>query len=186
LPVDADGRLIANGNHVVQIPDAGSTGNGVPIALGASLVVIYRDPRMPLNAIVLYDGGFTMNNSQDTMSQTIKGFYQAAGTTGKITHIVGSGQANKFENLRLPGKDVTNQSSILNPFASSVGQSGQSDVRITRCDRDVGRPRRYGDDVGRSCWLRKRLPDLGRSFTGRRSRTRMATASSTSGRRPAP
>src|SRR5206468_4796640 len=126
-PVDVEGRTVANGTHVVQIPDSGSTGNGVPIALGASLVLIYRDPRLPLNAVVLYDGGFTMDQSHESMSQTIKGFYQAAadpasGFTGRITHIVGSGQANKLENLRLPGIDnSTNASTISNPFLTPAG-----------------------------------------------------------------
>ena len=72
----------------------------------------------------MYDGGYTMDNSTQAMSQTIKGFYQAAGTTGRITHIVGSGQSNKMENLRLPGKDTqTGASTILNPFAATLGSN---------------------------------------------------------------
>jgi Bacterial Ig domain len=121
LPADASGRLVANGAHVVQVPDSGPSGNGVPIALGASLVVIYRDPRLPLNAVVMYDGGFTIDQSHDVMSQTIRGFYRAADATGKITHIVGSGQANKSENLRLPGKDTLNNATLVNPFSATAG-----------------------------------------------------------------
>jgi len=101
LNADADGRFVGNGNYVVQLPDNGPSGSNTPLALGASLVLIYRDPRLPYNGIVIYDGGYTMNNATDSMTQTIKGFYQAAGPTGKITHIVGGGQANKTENLRL-------------------------------------------------------------------------------------
>jgi Bacterial Ig domain len=114
-------RLAVNGPHVVQLPDAGSNGNGVPVALGASLVVVYRDPRMPLKAVVLYDGSYTMNQTTDSMSQTIKGFYQAAGTAGKMTHIVGSGQANKSERLLLPGL-----APVLNPFTAALGNSWDS------------------------------------------------------------
>ena len=122
LNVDADGRFVGNGTYQVQIPDAGSNGNGVPIALGASLVIIYRDPRLPLNGIVIYDGGFTMNNVTDSMTQTIRGFYQAAGTTGRITHIVGSGQLNKTETLRLPGTVAgTTSNAVVNPFSASTG-----------------------------------------------------------------
>ena len=56
LPVDAHGRFVVNGPHTVEIPDSGPSGNSVPIALGASLVVVYRDATLPLNAIVIYDG----------------------------------------------------------------------------------------------------------------------------------
>src|SRR6476469_1461897 len=93
-----------------------------PIGMGASLVLIYRDPRLPYNGIVIYDGGYTMNNATDSMTQTIKGFYQAAGPTEKITHIVGGGQANKTENLRRPGTATqTGSSTVVNPFASTLG-----------------------------------------------------------------
>ena len=125
LNADADGRFVGNGNYVVQLPDNGPSGSNTPLALGASLVVIYRDPRLPYTGIVMYHGGYTMDNSTQAMSQTIKGFYQAAGTTGRITHIVGSGQSNKMENLRLPGKDTqTGASTILNPFAATLGRTG--------------------------------------------------------------
>ncbi len=119
--VDTNGRFIVNGAHQVQVPDSGPSGNAVPIALGASLVVVYRDPTMPLNAIVIYDSGYTMDQSTEMMTQTIKGFYAATTALIKITHIVGSGQANKWENLRLPGG-----LSVLNPFTGSLGASWDS------------------------------------------------------------
>ena len=98
------GRHIVDG-YSVQAPDSGN-GNGVPNALGASLVVIYRDPQAPLNAVVMYDGGYTLDNSTPMMSQAIEGFYDAADTDGKMTHIVGSGQANKAERLLVDGNVV--------------------------------------------------------------------------------
>ena len=77
----------------MKLPDAG-IGNKVPATAGASLVVIYRDPSKPLRSIVLYDGGYTMDHSTQQMTQTIKGFFQAAAApSAKITHIVGNGQA---------------------------------------------------------------------------------------------
>ena len=118
LPVDADGRFVVNGPHTVEIPDSGPSGNGVPIALGASLVVVYRDATRPLNAIVIYDGGYTMDQSHESMTQRLRGFYQAAGPAAKMTHIVGSGQANKTERLLLPGL-----APIANPFAGSAGSA---------------------------------------------------------------
>ena len=41
-----------------RLRDSGSNGGGVPLTLGASLVIVYRvlSPKLPLNAIVLYDG----------------------------------------------------------------------------------------------------------------------------------
>jgi hypothetical protein len=118
LPVDSNGNIVVNGMHAVELPDSGPAGNAVPIALGASLVVVYRDPAMPLKAIVLYDGGYTMDRSNETMTQTIRGFYQAAAPAARMTHIVGSGQASKSERLLLPGL-----SPVMNPFTGAQGSS---------------------------------------------------------------
>jgi hypothetical protein len=46
LPIGPDGEVVANGNHTVQLPDSGS-GNATPIALGATLVMFYRDTSKP-------------------------------------------------------------------------------------------------------------------------------------------
>jgi len=121
LPIDPDGAIVANGSHIVELPDSGPSGNTVPVALGASLVVVYRDPSLPLNAIVIYDGGYTLDQNHESMTQTIRGFYQAAGPSAKITHIVGSGQANKSERLLVPGR-----APIINPFSGSAGNSWDS------------------------------------------------------------
>lgn len=124
LGIDGDksrrtfGKFRVNGGHRVQVPDSGPSGNGVPIALGASLVVVYRDPSAPLRAIVLYDGAYTMDQTSESMSQRIRGFYQAATPDATITHIVGSGQANKSERLYVNGVQVA-----VNPFAAVQGAS---------------------------------------------------------------
>jgi VCBS repeat-containing protein len=114
------GKLIVNGLHDVAIPDSGSGGNATPIGLGASLVLVYRDtnPLTPLSAIVVYDGGYTLNNASPTMSQVIQGFYQSANGTGRLTHIVGSGQANKSETLVFNGAPIPGGS-----FGASAGPS---------------------------------------------------------------
>jgi hypothetical protein len=115
LPRDTDpasptfGRVIANGNFSVSLADSGSNGGGTPLTMGATLVVIYRvlSPTVPLNAIVLYDGALTPNNSSSTMTQPIVGFYQpAASPVAKITHIVGNGQSNKSESVFLNGANL--------------------------------------------------------------------------------
>ena len=104
------GKFRVNGAHQVQLPDGGG-----PIALGASLVVIYRDPTLPLSAIVLYDGGYTMDQTTEGMFQRLRGFYDA-GASAKVTHIVGSGQANKSEILRVNGTPIA-----TNPFGAVQG-----------------------------------------------------------------
>jgi hypothetical protein len=122
LPVDPmTGKYVFTQPLSVGIPDAGSNGNASPSALGASLVVVYRDPSLPLNAIVIYDGGYTMDQNHQSMSQSIRGFYEAATSAAKITHIVGSAQSNKSERLLLPGLQP-----IYNPFTSALGPSWDS------------------------------------------------------------
>ena len=113
------GRVLANGNFTVSLADSGSNGAGTPLTLGATLVVIYRvlSPTVPLNAIVLYDGALTPNNSSPTMTQPIVGFYQAAASpVAKITHIVGNGQSNKDESVFLNGVNLPSLYPNLPPF----------------------------------------------------------------------
>ena len=104
------GKFQINGAHQVQLPDGGGT-----ISLGASIVVIYRDPAAPLRAIVVYDGNYTMGQATESMTQRIRGFYDG-GDSAKLTHIVGSGQANKPEVLRFNGTAIA-----TNPFAAVQG-----------------------------------------------------------------
>lgn len=108
LPLDTNpqsvtfGATVANGKIAVRLADSGSNGNSVPIALGATLVVIYRvlSPAVPLNAIVLYDGVYAPSNAGLNISQNLAGFYEpAASPAAKITHIVANGQPNKGERV---------------------------------------------------------------------------------------
>jgi Bacterial Ig-like domain (group 3) len=109
LPNDANGNPTPNGSFEVRLP---SVGNSTPLTLGATLVVIYRipsgagGPSVPLNAIVIYDGDYAQSNTQLTMTQQLQGFYDAdTNTVSRLTHIVGSGQSNKFQTVYL-GKDT--------------------------------------------------------------------------------
>jgi hypothetical protein len=137
LPVPTDGNgnpigkrlvndtdLISNGFdlHTVTLPDSG-TGNQVPATTGASLVVVYRDPNAagPMRSIVIYNGGYTMDQNTDSMTQTIQGFYQASTTSpvAKMTQIVGDGQANFSERLMFGDNLLPlQQLDSLNPFQS--------------------------------------------------------------------
>jgi hypothetical protein len=110
LPVNSDsaaltyGATIANGTiSKIRFADSGSNGNAAPFTLGATLVIVYRvlTPGTALNSIVIYDGSYAPSNAGMNFSQTISGFYQAAGGVGKITHIVANGQPNKNEKVYL-------------------------------------------------------------------------------------
>ena len=181
FPVDADsGRLIVNGPHEVRVPDSGSSGNGLPIALGASLLVVYRDnrvdPRAPLKSIVVYDGGYTMDQTNESMSQTLRGFYQTAAsptTAARLTHIVGSGQANKSERLLLPGWI---QSSV--PLPAQPGIRGIARRTTSAFRREAARSRRPSITLASAPSTACRGA---RSCSARRSRIPTATASSTAG-----
>jgi hypothetical protein len=106
----ATGKLAVNGLHLVGIPD------GVDqTALGASLVVVYRDPAAPFSAIVLYDGAHAMDERTQGMVQTIGGFYDPA-TAAKLTHIVGGGDLAESEHLAYNGTRLG-----TNVFRSAAG-----------------------------------------------------------------
>jgi hypothetical protein len=119
LKLDSSGRIIG----VVRLADSGTNGAGVPFTLGASLVVIYRvlSPTAPLNSVVIYDGAFAPSNTAQGMSQQFRGFYEAAaGPVAKITHIVGNGQTNKFEQVSF----VNDKSGIASNLPSLYSLNG--------------------------------------------------------------
>jgi hypothetical protein len=126
LPVDANGNSMANGSFEVRLP---SVGNATPLTLGATLVVIYRiptgagGPNVPLNAIVIYDGDYSQSNAQLTMTQPLQGFYDAdANPVSRLTHIVGSGQSNKFQAVYLyNGSTAPNPPNPANQLPSLYG-----------------------------------------------------------------
>jgi fibronectin type 3 domain-containing protein len=127
LPLDANGNVLvdkADGvTFEVRLPNVG---NNTPLTLGASLVLIYRviSPNVPLNVITVYDGVFAPNTTPNfTMSQPIQGFYQAAAhPLSKLTHIVGAGKSNKFQQAYLNGGQGHNQrSAASNPLPSPYG-----------------------------------------------------------------
>jgi hypothetical protein len=120
LKLDADGNAVGNGSYQVSLADSGSNGGGVPLTLGASLVLIYRLlPATTLNAIVIYDGAFAPTSSSPQVSQQIQGFYEAsspAAPIAKLTHIVGSGQAKKGQQIFLNNVALPSLYPGLPPF----------------------------------------------------------------------
>jgi len=130
LNVDANGNPVGNGIYTVKLSDSGSNGGGVPLTLGATLVVIYRlqSPGTPLNSIVLYDGALAPNNSASIMTLPIVGFYQASSTpVAKITHIVGNGQPNKSETVLVNGVNLPSPyGNTVPPFPGVYNQNAFS------------------------------------------------------------
>lgn len=95
LDIDPEtGKTAGYGSHRIVLPDSSRAA-----ALGASLVVVYRDSSLPYSAIVLYDGSFAMANAAGRMTLPVEGFYDPddQNLAGKISHIVGSGQESKGE-----------------------------------------------------------------------------------------
>lgn len=119
LSLDANGKPVANGSFQVSLADSGSNGGGVPLTLGATLVIIYRvqSPNEPLSSVVLFDGSFAPSNTSSTMTQPINGFYDAGSApVAEITHIVGNGQSNKSETVSLNNTNLPSLYSNLPPF----------------------------------------------------------------------
>jgi hypothetical protein len=105
LPI-TNGIIQPNGAFNVEFADSGSNGSTAPFTLGATLVIVYRvlSPDYPMNAIIIYDGGFAPNNTAPNVLQNMWGFYQPAkNPVAKLTHIVGNGQANKLETVSFNG-----------------------------------------------------------------------------------
>jgi hypothetical protein len=134
-----NGNYTANGTFQVRARDSGSAGNGgTPLTEGASLVVVYQTAHATqMRSVVIYDGAYTMNNGTPSMNVDIKGFYQALGTPGnldgKLTHIVGDGQANFGETLTF------NNGGFMadNPFVGSDGFSWDTKTFAVNVPDDV-------------------------------------------------
>ncbi len=130
LPIDPrTGKQDLNTTHRISVPDAGrlfgdddetcreTRATPLPRALGASLVVVYRDPAMPYSAVVIVDGAYT-KRALAKMVQPITGFFQASLTTpaAKMTHIVGDGRWFLSEQVLLGTQLIAR-----NPYVSADG-----------------------------------------------------------------
>ena len=117
--VDSNGKYILNAAHQVRLRDSGATGNITPFTLGASLVIVYRDlaPAVPFSSIVVYDGGWVLNQGSEVVTKTLEGFYDSSSDpSAKLSIIVGEGQDNFSERVLLDGNLVA-----TNPFISLGG-----------------------------------------------------------------
>ena len=84
------------------------SGNQPPESAGASLVVVYRTlnpTNEPLRKVVIYDGFHPQSGLTDPMQLSIQGFYKrAVNATGKLTHIIASGQPNNNDKIWFNGQ----------------------------------------------------------------------------------
>ena len=129
LPIAADGKYNLDSTFEIKVPDAGrlfgdddegcreTRQTPLPRALGASLLVVYRDPTKPFSAIVIYDGAYT-KRAFAKMVQPLSGFYQASDTSpaAKMTHIVGDGRPRLFEQVLLDHQLIAR-----NPYVGAEG-----------------------------------------------------------------
>ena len=128
LPIGQNGKTSVNGGHSIEVPDFGISfpdtdeigaeigSERGPRAIGASLVVVFRDSTHPFRGIVIKDGGVT-KHAFDTMNLPISGFYQAAThPSAKVSTLVGDGRPFLSERVRFNGQVIAN-----NPFASTAG-----------------------------------------------------------------
>jgi len=128
LPIDpVTKKQDLNKPHTIVVPDMGplfgdddeggrERGDIIgPRAIGASLVVVYRDTTKPFSAIVLYDGAFT-KRALARMDQSFVGFYDAStNPIAKMTHIVGDGGPFRSEKVTIGGLP------FVNPYTGSLG-----------------------------------------------------------------
>ena len=121
--------------HTVTLPDAGN-GNNAPVSAGASLVVIYRDPRQPLRKILIYDGiGVLPKTEGATLQQPIRGIYQSrADSDARLTQIAAASQPNGTDRLFFSSSRAT---TLLanDPFP---GTSNASDRSWTASTANIG------------------------------------------------
>ncbi len=113
----------------VRLPEA--SGNQLPSAAGASLVVLYKDqdPAKPLKSIVIYNGAYAQAKNPtthviDSMTQRIAGFYQlAASPQARMTQLVGSGAGNSTERLWVGNDELSLTQISTNPFPGAGSAS---------------------------------------------------------------
>jgi len=116
-------RLVTPASYSVKLPDSGSNGNTVPLTLGATLLIIYRTPEAysPLRSVVLYEGGFVLDNAHDRVDQILRGFYQTSSVnpSAKLSVIVGNGSSKFSERLLFNGQPLGG----VNPFFGREGEA---------------------------------------------------------------
>ena len=112
MPVDGNAIIQPNNSYSVSLADSGSNGGGAPLTLGATLVLIYRIlpvvAKVPLKAVVIYDGSYAPSNAASTTTLTMQWIYEpTVSQDARLTHIAGNGQSNKYEQVLFNGNLLT-------------------------------------------------------------------------------
>ena len=137
LPLDADGRRVAVGQHSVKLPDSGG---GIPLTVGASLLIVYRvmSPAFPLKAVVVYDGAWVKT---DGFQQMVRGFYDAVpGIYSKTVYLMakdGYSAVQQAGDLMVAGAGPISQ--VQTQFEAVYGDSGSAvilSVPVNDSDHD--------------------------------------------------
>jgi hypothetical protein len=118
LVVPDAGRIFGDDDESASESDR----TNLPRALGATIVVVYRDASRPFSGITIYDGAFK-KGAFARMDQPIEGFYQASSVSpnAKMTPIVGDGRPFLSERVYLGGQLIA-----TNPFVSALGPKWDS------------------------------------------------------------
>jgi hypothetical protein len=110
-----------------QSPQSGNQAN---LLEGASLVVVYRRPDLPLRMVTIYDGAYTADQTHlGAFSQTIRGIDDAltSGADAKVTFLVGDGDTPFHETMTITGGATPVPSgsllTIADPFQGAFGFS---------------------------------------------------------------
>ncbi len=149
----ATGKRLVNGPHTVKLPDSGN-GNNPPESAGATLFVVYRDPRTdrtvnPLRKIVVYDFAngdptvkpYIVPSLTTVATQTVRGFYKSIGTDqtlaqntvkAQISYILASSQPNPNERIFFNDSNSQPYPPNNQPILTNPSQGGSSSERSWR------------------------------------------------------
>ncbi|HEX6163025.1 MAG TPA: hypothetical protein VFZ31_06660, partial [Vicinamibacterales bacterium] len=91
--IPVTGKRLVNATQLTELGLGALTIRVPQHTTGATLVVVYRDPLMPLRKIVVYDGVHVQPTDGLVTTQTLRGFYHADPLSlgAKVTHIMGRG-----------------------------------------------------------------------------------------------
>ena len=113
------GKYLANGQYTVSLPQI--SGNGAVESSGATLVLVYRDPSLPLKKVLLFDGAYAQPEGT-TMLQALRGFYKSGAPSASVTFAVGTGGNNQTEAVLFNNTVV----STTDPFPQTSPSSDRS------------------------------------------------------------
>ena len=113
------GKYLVNGQHTVTLPE--KAGNNATQSAGATLVIVYRDPSLPLKKVLLFDGAYSQPEGA-AMLESLRGFYKSGAASASLTYAVGTGGNNQTEAVLFNNTVV----STTDPFPQTSPSSDRS------------------------------------------------------------